>query len=436
MVKVSLLIPIYNAARYLRICLDSVMAQTLSDIEVICINDGSSDESLSIVREYMAKHPMIRLVDKRNSGYGHSLNEGLKVAKGKYVGIVESDDFVEPQMFECLYNQAEQSEAEVIKSNFFSFYSSKGNSFYEMLASCPYGRIFEPVCIPQIFFGEIYLWTGLYRLDFLKENDIWFNETPGASFQDVSFTFKVYASTKRMMAIRDAFYHYRKDNADSSVNSPDKVYCICDEFEEIRRWLSIHRNVAEKTRLVVPYMQFKRYMATYDRIAQCHKRDFLSRMISEFSEMRRYGEIETFYWQTEEWERLQNLNLLYLDLLEKEQDLCLYLFGLKEKLVRFEEVYIYGAGKIGREVATRLKALGVKINGFVVTDMQGNEEIVADMPVRKLSSISATDDTTFIVAVKRNWQYEIVEKLHKMGAKRVIIVDAMLRRFLAGVLQK
>lgn len=92
--KVSLLVPICNVERYLRECLDSAVAQTLKDIEVICINDGSTDSSPDIIREYVERDPRVKMIDKANSGYGDSMNRGLEMARGEYVGILESDDFM------------------------------------------------------------------------------------------------------------------------------------------------------------------------------------------------------------------------------------------------------------------------------------------------------------------------------------------------------
>ena len=98
----SLLIPIYNVERYLRECLDSAVAQTLEDIEIICINDGSTDNSPAIIREYMEHDARVKMIDKANSGYGDSMNHGLEMARGKYVGILASDDFMAPDALETL----------------------------------------------------------------------------------------------------------------------------------------------------------------------------------------------------------------------------------------------------------------------------------------------------------------------------------------------
>ena len=121
--KVSVIIPIFNVERYLSQCLDSVVNQTLKEIEIICVNDGSTDKSLDIIKEYASKDSRIVIIDKKNSGYGHSMNCGMDIAKGEYIGIIESDDYAELQMFEKLYNLANKKNLDVVKSGFFYYWT-------------------------------------------------------------------------------------------------------------------------------------------------------------------------------------------------------------------------------------------------------------------------------------------------------------------------
>ena len=429
-IKVSILIPVYNVANYLRQCLDSVVVQILPNIEVICINDGSTDGSRDIIEEYVQTYPFVHVIDKPNSGYGHSLNIGIDAAKGKYVGIVESDDFIDPQMFMRLFEQAELFQAEVVKSNFYNYRQASGNEFFEMLEPCPYGQLFKPVNIPQMFFGEIYLWTGLYRRDFLQKNAIRFNETPGASYQDVGFTFKIYAAVQRMLALKDGYYHYRRDNEAASIFSLGKVFCVCDEFQEIRRYLALHPELQENVRDIVPYMQYKRYMPTFGRIAYRYKISFLERMIKEFDELQATGQLRPTYWLADDWQTLQQLRVIYAELWAEAQETRWHLRGIKEDLASAEKVYIYGAGKVGREVAEGLIAIGIKVYGFAVTTMDGNADTVEDIPVRQLDEIASLPQMAFVVAVKQAWQFDIVENLRQRGVKNIVVADACLRKYL------
>ena len=120
---VSLLVPIYNVERYLAECLDSALGQSLRDIEIICINDGSTDSSRKIIERYLQADPRVRVIDKPNSGYGASMNQGLDAARGEYVGILESDDFFESDALERLLDAARACDAQVAKADFWFYWS-------------------------------------------------------------------------------------------------------------------------------------------------------------------------------------------------------------------------------------------------------------------------------------------------------------------------
>lgn len=120
--QISLLIPIYNVESYLAECLDSALAQTFTDIEIICIDDGSTDSSPEILARYAAKDPRIRVITKANSGYGDSMNQGLAAARGTYIAILESDDIFEPDALEHLYNLATNNNVPVAKADFWLYW--------------------------------------------------------------------------------------------------------------------------------------------------------------------------------------------------------------------------------------------------------------------------------------------------------------------------
>ena len=146
--KVSLLVPICNVERYLRECLDSAVAQTLKDIEIICINDGSTDSSPDIIREYMERDPRVKMIDKANSGYGDSMNRGLEMARGEYVGILESDDFMFEDSLQKLVAKADAEHADVVKGDFYLYWSTPSErrelfgiiGEYMTTANLPFGR--------------------------------------------------------------------------------------------------------------------------------------------------------------------------------------------------------------------------------------------------------------------------------------------------------
>lgn len=255
--------PIYNVERYIREALLSVADQTLRDIEILCINDGSTDDSRAIVAEFCKLDARFRLIDKPNSGYGASMNRGLAEAQGDYIAILEPDDIYEPTALEALYKAAQVSDADVTKANYW-FYWSKPQpkdkliqvvkpAWFEdavqiehlAVGSLVIGSnngdasdgiacmVADPYELPGIFFMIPSIWSALYKRSYLAEHNIRFLETPGASFQDLSFTFKVFAYTHKVCLVDAPVLHYRQDNESSSVNDPKKAYCVIEELAEI-----------------------------------------------------------------------------------------------------------------------------------------------------------------------------------------------------------
>lgn len=289
--KVSIVIPIYNVEKYLRQCLDSVVNQTLTDIEIICVNDGSKDSSPDIIEEYVARDSRVKAIHKENSGYGNSMNRGFDMATGEYIGIVESDDYAEPDMFERLYNCAKENDLDACKSGFFFYYSvpQERNIPSPIASKAMCKRVFCPTddfksLREQIEFFNIKptIWSAIYKKDFVRENNIRFNETPGASFQDTSFNFKVWALAKRVKLLEECFLHYRQDNESSSINSASKVFCVCDEYREIEAFLENHPAIKAKLDPVKNALKYNTYIWNYERLSEEKALEFLAVASEEF----------------------------------------------------------------------------------------------------------------------------------------------------------
>ena len=237
--KVSVLVPICNVEKYLAQCLDSLVNQTLQEIEIICINDGSTDNSLSIIKEYAAKDGRIVVIDKPNSGYGDSMNRGLKIAKGEYIGIVESDDFADVDMFEQLYRFAQLGNIDIVRSNYYEYWDDKGDALFFEADITRYDKMISLSEEPTLLLMPPAIWSAIYRKNFLLENDIRFLPTPGASYQDTSFFIKTLCKAKKIVYTKDKFLHYRQDNVSSSVKqcSLQKAKYVHKEFQECDKFL-------------------------------------------------------------------------------------------------------------------------------------------------------------------------------------------------------
>lgn len=284
--KVSIVIPVCNVEHYLRECIDSVVRQTLRDIEIICVDDGSSDSSLSILREYERKDSRIKVITKQNSGYGNTMNVGMDAATGEYIGIVESDDYIAENMFERLYDTAVGYKSEIVKSDHYIFSTENGRSKSEYQMVCPveyYDRLLNSKICPEIYTFTMMNWTGIYKTEFLRQNNIRHNETPGASFQDNGFWFQVMSLAKKVVFIHEAFYYYRQDNPNSSINSKKKVFCICDEYKYINDFLDKHDDLNEEYYKRFIEKKVFNYLHSYHRISDEFRLEFLERISKEFS---------------------------------------------------------------------------------------------------------------------------------------------------------
>lgn len=289
-VKVSILVPICNVEKYLAECLDSLVNQTLKEIEIICINDGSTDHSLDIIKKYAKNDKRIVVIDKKNSGYGDSMNKGLEKAAGEYIGIVESDDFADEDMFEVFYDTAVKHKADVVKSNFYEYFGDKqqdrGTS--NLFLPDEVGKVINPAKNRHIFYQQPSIWSALYNNDFLKENDIKFLPSPGASYQDAGFNFKVWASAKRAYFIERAFLHYRQDNTNSSVKSSGKVYCVKDEYDEVEHFL-IERKKMKEYGSTLAMMRFSSYIWNMHRLTRKAALEFAETVTKDYQRIKQEG---------------------------------------------------------------------------------------------------------------------------------------------------
>lgn len=275
MTAISILVPVYNVERYLNQCLNSILQQTFRDFEVICINDGSTDHSLEIIKSFIAKDKRFKLIDKINTGYGHSMNQGLSQCQGKYISIIESDDYIKPDMLERLYTVAKENNLDVARCNYYIFskFSKKLNNDYirDILAN----KVLKPLDHIKIFYQPPSIWVNLYKREFIDKYKIRFLETAGASFQDTSFVFKVYALCKRFMFINEALLYYRIDNNGSSINNKSKAFCVCDEYQEILKFTKVHPQIYDKIKYHIPVLRYNCYRWNFLRIDPSLRKSFL-----------------------------------------------------------------------------------------------------------------------------------------------------------------
>lgn len=237
--KLSILVPVYNVEEFLPLCLETIKNQSFKDFECILINDGSTDSSLENLQKTTREDKRFSLIDKKNSGYGASLNEGIKKAKGEYIGIVEPDDFIHRDFYKILLEHDE----DIIKASFMRFSGKTWQNvpekiFHEVRKDFPAnGKNFQPKENQRIFLVSPTIWSAVYKKKMLEKNQIKFLETPGASFQDAGFQFKAFASAKNIFCLEKPLYYYRIDNANSSVRSDKNFDAVKNEFDSVDKFI-------------------------------------------------------------------------------------------------------------------------------------------------------------------------------------------------------
>ena len=223
--QVSIIVPVYNVEAYLPECLNSILAQTLKNIEVIVIDDGSPDHCGSIIDEYSKKDPRIVPIHQKNSGYSASVNRGIKLAKGEYIGIIESDDWIEPNMYEKLYKNAKRFKTDVTKGGFWRYDSTKPTGKQNEYYKNPSGidlrlapqKAFTLSEWPQLIAFHASIWSSIYRADFVKK--IQLADTAGASYQDFPFMVEVLCKAKSISVVPDGFVHWRNEPSQQNSTS-------------------------------------------------------------------------------------------------------------------------------------------------------------------------------------------------------------------------
>ena len=207
---VSVLVPVYNVENYLERCLNSIMNQTLSRIEIICVNDGSTDSSLSILEKYRTKDSRIVIINKQNGGLPSARNAALDVARGKYVGFVDSDDYIEPMMFQKLYETAENEKSDIVICGAHIFPETpRADSWLYQCLSPVYRHYaqFEPEILFETPYTTPFLWRVFVKRSLIEQNHLRLDEAICLG-EDKAFQAQIYPKAESITVIPDKLYHY------------------------------------------------------------------------------------------------------------------------------------------------------------------------------------------------------------------------------------
>lgn len=426
-IKVSIVIPVCNVEQYLRECLESAVNQTLKEIEIICVNDGSTDASLELLKEYAAKDSRVKVIDKENAGYGHAMNIGMDMAKGEYIGILESDDHIGLSMMEDLYIKAKSNQADIVKGDFYRFTTEKG---YLRLFYCRLSEddaIYHSVLNAKIekkLYKFTNTWAGIYRKDFLQENLIRHQESPGASFQDNGFWYLSTVLASRIVYIDKPYYYNRRDNPNSSVYQFDKAYLINGEYQFIETSLKKHALEKYVDYAYLFQKKFDAYKFNYRRIDPSLKKEYIERIANEYREDLEEGFLSADTLSESDRQELEEILQDPKGYFERIKEETNYSYDKKESSGVVSIAFICDDGYVLPTV-TAIRSLVRHVKTQSAYDITVIGTDLSDENIRKLTYVNKTNVAISVVVIE-----EDTKQFHTFGTTKYGVSNTALLKFI------
>jgi glycosyltransferase involved in cell wall biosynthesis len=288
--KISIIVPIYGVEEYLHQCVDSILRQSLSDIEVILVDDGSRDGCPKIIDQYSKKDNRIIAIHQQNQGYGRAVNRGIELANGEYIGIVEPDDWIEPGMYGELYLRAKEVDADIVKGPFYRCWMINNKTYREFYsqigkAGIPLPKVFDITQCKSLLLRHSSIWSGIYRLSFIRQNGIKMQEKDKGCYADSNWRFETFILAKTISWLNTPFYNWRSNNPKNSTTRNDNPDIHFNRFGEIEEFLNNHIEKFEKIKDWFYKHKYHMYFYTFYRIAAKYKKPCLKRIYHELKRL-------------------------------------------------------------------------------------------------------------------------------------------------------
>lgn len=381
-IKVSIIMPSLNVADYIEECMESVINQTLRDIEIICVDAGSTDGTREILENYARKDARIRVIDSSVRSYGHQVNMGLEYAGGEYVAVLETDDWIDKDMYRCMYGHAVADGLDYVAADFDTFYELQNGyrhccrtNIFAADKKDWYGKILDSDQIATLRASDYVLWRGIYRRKFVLDNNIRLHESPRAAFQDMGFLQQTKTFARRAKYIDESFYRYRKGRPMSSSVSSEGLRYYEGEF----RWLGDNKvfcdNLAGLHKKYYYFTMSISLITKYEQILECLDGDWQDLRLAEPYEWFweqimpavNSGLLEEGLYGKERWDRL----MLLLTSREEHAVLIAHEKDKQERparqlcqLIGERPVVIFGCGRRGERLMFFCDSHHVVIDSF------------------------------------------------------------------------
>ena len=332
MVKVSVIIPVYNVEPYLKQCMDSVVGQTLKDIEIICVDDGSTDGSLDILREYEAEDNRIQIIEQKNAGAGAARNNGMRHATGKYLSFLDSDDFFEPRMLEKAYDLAEKDQADFVAYKSDQYHTEKKQFVSadwvihenEIPPYHPFNHRQMTGNVFKVFVG--WAWDKLFLKEFVDKHHLTFQEQRTSN--DLLFVFSAVVLAKKISVVPMVLAHQRRDAKDSLSKTREYSWdCFYHALMALRDKLREENLYKELEKDYINYaLHFSLW--NYNTLSEPTKTKLKDKLKTEwFREFGVEGKSKDYFYNKQEFEQCQKI----MGNMKKENKTM----GFKQKLKGF-----------------------------------------------------------------------------------------------------
>ena len=425
-IKISVIMPSLNVSKYIKQCLQSVLNQTLEDIEIICVDGGSTDGTLDIIQQYVKKDNRVKLIHSDIKSYGYQMNLGIKEACGDYIGIVETDDYIQSDMYERLYDVVvgnPEEEIDFVKANFNLIAECKGK-----VICVPFARDFNKSMLNRVLdlseernmYDLNHIWSGIYRRDFLIGNSLWFNETMGASFQDTSFSLFVNLVAERCVYIGYEGYNYRTDNEGSSVKSDTKIDCVIHEYEYVvnkLKQLGLYDDV--RKRLVLTNKLYT-YKWNYIRLSEQSAAKFFDLIQDEMKEY----DVDNVLRCSLTSEQREILTLLtnseeVVEIRNNQESAEKSFYDLLDRLTGFPRAVIVSAGEYCRRIVQVQEILSLDFIEAICDnslDVQGTN--IFGHIVDSIDNVVKKYPDDYFVIANKKYSEQIYNQLMELGVSK------------------
>ena len=356
--RISVICSAYNRQDYLEQCVNSILSQTFKNFELILIDNGSTDNTSNIVDNFAKKDKRVVAVhNPKGTTYGTALNQGISLAKGKYIGIVESDDWIDETMYEKLYNKIVEFDADVCLCSFTRLLPNmKRVNEEKLLEFAPKNKLFSIKNNPRMWYLHPCIWAKLYKKDILVKIGFYKNER----YLDQPFIAKLFVTTDKLVCVPEYLYFYRQDNpnASSAVTKKDKsLIKIIDAYTEVKK-------ILKKNKYYNTYKEYIYYHATYvikgwlNRIDDSYKKLYLKKAYKYYKDLRDDKDFTFKFFSLEEKTFVKSLLLKNYKLIHYDKYCVKKMLGLplykSFVLKNIKKVYLLGCliknEEIGKDV--------------------------------------------------------------------------------------